>query len=49
VKYHYENDGSLPKYLNKRISNIAYNSLNLPMTLAIANASGSATNNAADG
>ncbi len=44
VEYYYDTNGNLTKDLNKGISNIAYNSLHLPMTLAIANSSGSATN-----
>jgi len=44
VEYYYDVNENLIKCLNKRISNIAYNPLNLPMTLAIANSFGSATN-----
>jgi hypothetical protein len=44
VEYYYDANGNLTKDLNKGISNIAYNLLNLSMRLAIANSSGSATN-----
>jgi len=44
AEYYYDTNGNLAKDLNKGISNIAYNSLNLPMTLVIVNSSGSATN-----
>jgi len=52
AEYYYDTNGNLAKNLNKGISNIAYNSLNLPMTLRIASSSGSVTNKyaqAADG
>ena len=43
VEYCYDANGNLTKDLNIGISNIAYNSLNLPMTLAIANSFGGIT------
>ncbi len=51
-EYFYDVNGNLTKDLNKGISGISYNLLNLPRTLSISNSSGSATNNytyAADG
>ncbi|MFV0546261.1 MAG: hypothetical protein ACK5ND_08760 [Bacteroides sp.] len=45
LEYSYDKNGNLTKDLNKGISIISYNSLNLPVSLSIANASGSATNN----
>lgn len=52
VEYTYDRNGSLKTDLNKGISDISYNSLNLPSKLVIANSLGSATNTylyAADG
>uniref|UniRef100_UPI0025B88BA8 RHS repeat domain-containing protein n=1 Tax=Bacteroides sp. UBA939 TaxID=1946092 RepID=UPI0025B88BA8 len=43
-EYYYNRNGNLIKDLNKGISNISYNLLNLPCSLAISNSSGSATN-----
>ncbi|MFV0547041.1 MAG: RHS repeat-associated core domain-containing protein, partial [Bacteroides sp.] len=45
IEYSYDQNGILTKYLNKGISIIFYNSLNLSVSLSIANASGSALNN----
>ncbi|MFV0546786.1 MAG: RHS repeat domain-containing protein, partial [Bacteroides sp.] len=45
LEYSYDKNGNLTKDLNKGISIISYNSLNLPISLSIANASGSALNN----
>ena len=45
LEYEYDNNGNMTKDLNKGISNISYNSLNLPISLVIANSLGSATNN----
>ncbi|NCC11575.1 MAG: RHS repeat-associated core domain-containing protein, partial [Bacteroidia bacterium] len=44
IEYTYDKNGNLTKDLNKGISIISYNSLNLPVSLSIANNSGSATN-----
>jgi RHS repeat-associated protein len=43
-EYFYDANGNLTKDLNKGISGITYNLLNLPIKLTIANSSGSATN-----
>jgi len=43
VGYYDGVNGHITKDLNKGISNIAYNSLNLPMRLAIANSFGGIT------
>ncbi|WP_291528811.1 DUF6443 domain-containing protein [Bacteroides sp. UBA939] len=51
-EYVYDKNGNLTKDLNKGISNISYNALNLPRSLTISNTFGSATNTyvyAADG
>ncbi len=45
TEYTYDSNGNLTKDLNKGISGISYNLLNLPRTLSISNSSGSATNN----
>ena len=44
IEYTYDKNGNLTKDLNKGLSTISYNSLNLPVSLSIANNSGSATN-----
>jgi RHS repeat-associated protein len=43
-EYFYDANGNLTKDLNKGISGITYNLLNLPLKLTISNSSGSATN-----
>ena len=51
-EYSYDANGNLTQDLNKGISSITYNLLNLPQTLSISNSLGSATNSytyAADG
>ncbi len=51
-EYNYDTNGNLTKDLNKGITSITYNLLNLPQTLSISNSFGSATNTytyAADG
>ena len=52
IEYDYDENGNMTKNLNKGISLIAYNSLNLPSKLMISNSKGQATNTyayAADG
>ena len=52
TEYYYDANGNMTKDLNKGISHIAYNFLNLPSLLTISNSLGSATNTyvyAADG
>ncbi len=44
VQYYYDTNGNLTKDLNKGISDIQYNSLNLPDKLVISDAMGTATN-----
>jgi hypothetical protein len=44
TEYTYDANGDLTKDLNKEISNISYNLLNLLSELRISNSSGSATN-----
>ncbi len=44
TEYYYDTNSNLTKDLNKGISNITYNSLNLPRTLVISNTLGQTTN-----